>query len=95
MTGDYKINMELPSSNIFKNKKLVPWIGGKQRLAPKIIKMMPEHITYCEVFAGGASVFWQKPPSKNEVLNDINQDIINLYRVVQNHLDEFMHQIRW
>ena len=80
---------------IFRNKKLIPWLGGKHRLARKIIELLPEHTCYCEVFAGGASVFWQKPRSKMEVLNDINRDIINLYRVVQNHLEEFIRQIQW
>ena len=56
---------------------------------------MPEHNCYCEVFAGGASVFWQKQPSKTEVLNDIHKDLINLYRVVQYHPEEFIKNFQW
>jgi DNA adenine methylase len=74
---------------------IICWLGGKHLLAPKIIALMPEHTCYCEVFAGGASVFWQKQPSKVEVLNDINKDLINLYRIVQYHLEEFIKNFQW
>ena len=94
-TEPFSTHTQIEVNPIFYNKKLIPWLGGKHRLARKIIELLPEHTCYCEVFAGGASVFWQKPRSKMEVLNDINRDIINLYRVVQNHLEEFIRQIQW
>jgi DNA adenine methylase len=40
-------------------------------------------------------MFFNKQPSKVEVLNDVNLDLVNLYRVVQHHLDEFVRQFRW
>ncbi|KAK3608778.1 hypothetical protein CHS0354_006819 [Potamilus streckersoni] len=43
------------------------------------------HETYAEPFCGAAHVFFRKPKSKNEVLNDINQELINFYRVLKNH----------
>lgn len=76
-------------------KPLVPWIGGKRRLAPQILPLMPEHTCYVEPFAGAAGLFFSKEPSKVEVLNDVNGDLVNLYRVVQHHLDEFVRQFRW
>jgi len=76
-------------------KPLVPWIGGKRRLAKHILPMFPEHTCYVEPFAGAAALFFLKEPSKVEVLNDVNSDLVNLYRVVQHHLDEFVRQFRW
>lgn len=60
------------------------YYGGKQKLVPIILPMIPEHITYCEPFAGGAAPFFSKPPSEVEILNDTNKLLINFYRVVQN-----------
>jgi len=74
---------------------LVPWIGGKRRLADQLIRLFPPHTCYVEVFAGAAAVYFTKQPSDVEVLNDINGDLINLYRVVQHHLEEFVRQFKW
>ena len=74
---------------------IVPWIGGKRRLAKFIIPLFPDHAAYVEPFCGAAALFFLKEPAKIEVLNDINGDIVNLYRVVQHHLDEFVRQFRW
>ena len=76
-------------------KPLVPWIGGKRRLAKHILPLFPEHTCYVEPFAGAAALFFLKEPAKVEVLNDVNSDLVNLYRVVQHHLDEFVRQFRW
>jgi DNA adenine methylase len=71
------------------------YIGGKSRISKQIIEMMPEHKAYCEVFAGAAWVFFRKEPVKYEVLNDLDGDLVAFYRVVQNHLEEFLRQFRW
>ena len=73
------------------------WIGGKYRLCKRIVERIPEHTCYAEPFAGGAWVMLAKPPemSKVEVLNDINRDVVNLYRVLQHHLEEFIRQFKW
>ena len=59
------------------------WVGGKSKLASKIIPLMPPHIKYVEVFGGALSVFYQKEPSKTEIINDINGDLINLHRIIR------------
>lgn len=75
---------------------IIPWLGGKRRLADKLIPLFPPHECYVEVFAGGAALYFLRPvPAPVEVLNDINGDLINLYRVVQNHLEEFVRQFKW
>ena len=74
---------------------LIPWIGSKRKLARHIIPLFPEHTCYVEPFCGSAAVFFRKEPSRAEVLNDINGELINLYRVIKHHLDEFVRQLRW
>lgn len=71
------------------------YIGGKSKLAARIIEMIPEHDAYCEVFAGAAWVFFRKEPSKYEVINDLDSDLVIFYRVLQNHLEEFLKQFKW
>lgn len=74
---------------------LIPWMGGKRRLADIILPKFPEHTCYVEPFAGGAALFFLKQPSEVEVLNDINGELVNLYRVVKHHLEEFVRQFKW
>ncbi|HYD00423.1 MAG TPA: DNA adenine methylase [Phycisphaerales bacterium] len=74
---------------------IVPWIGGKRRLADTLLGRFPSHECYVEVFAGGAALFFQRPPAAVEVINDINGDLVNLYRVVKHHLEEFVRQFKW
>lgn len=58
--------------------------GGKRFMADRLVRMMPPHKTYVEVFAGGLAVFWKKKPSEKEVVNDKDADIIMAYRTIQN-----------
>ncbi|HCE0841718.1 DNA adenine methylase [Acinetobacter baumannii] len=66
------------------------WLGGKSQLARTIIELMPEHKTYVEVFGGAGWVLFKKSPSTVEVINDVNDDLINLYRVLKFHFDAFL-----
>nr|ULG15488.1 restriction endonuclease subunit M [Serratia proteamaculans] len=74
---------------------IIPWVGGKRRLAKHLLPLFPEHKCYVEPFCGGAALFFRKDASKVEVINDINGELINLYRVVKNHLEEFVRQFKW
>lgn len=71
------------------------YIGGKSRLAKRIIERIPAHTCYVEPFAGAAWVLFSKPPSKSEILNDINSELTTLYRCVQHHLEEFVRYFKW
>lgn len=74
---------------------MVRWVGGKRRLAPHILPLFPDHSCYVEPFAGAAALFFLKEPVKVEVLNDVNGDLVTLYRVVQHHLEEFVKHFKW
>ena len=75
---------------------VIPWMGGKRRLADRLILLFPPHECYVEALAGGAALFFLRPqPAPVEVLNDINGDLVTLYRVIQNHLEEFVRQFKW
>ena len=58
------------------------WVGGKKLLSKKIVNLIPPHKTYVEPFCGAASVFWAKEPSRIEVLNDLDPDLMRFYRDV-------------
>lgn len=76
-------------------KSPLAWLGGKSRLADQIIERIPAHTAYCEVFAGAAWVLFKKPESKVEIINDINRELITLYRCVKHHLPALVEQFRW
>jgi DNA adenine methylase len=78
-----------------KMKGVIPYFGGKSRLAKTIINKIPEHTCYVEVFAGGASVFFAKPPSPAEVINDLDKDLVTLYRTVKHHPEELSRQFKF
>ena len=71
------------------------YIGGKNRLAKRIIEIFPEHLTYVEAFAGGAQILFRKAPSKVEVLNDLDGEIVNFYRICQQHYEELLRYFKY
>jgi DNA adenine methylase len=76
-------------------KPIVPWMGGKSKLSNLILPLFPKHDCYVELFCGGAALFFvNDSPARASILNDINGELVNLYRVVQHHLVEFLNQFR-
>jgi DNA adenine methylase len=71
------------------------YIGGKNRIAKQIIGFFPEHVTYVEAFAGGAQTLFHKEPSKVEVLNDLDSDVVTFFRVCQSHHNELIRYLRF
>lgn len=79
-----------PSTGGVVAHQLVPYLGGKSRVAAKLIARFPAHRCYAEVFAGGLSVLLRKPPSPVEVVNDFDSELIHLYKMVKFRLGEFL-----
>ena len=75
-------------------KTPLTYYGGKQQLAARIVAMIPEHKIYVEPFVGGGAVFFAKPPSEVEVINDINAELVNFYAYVQRDFGLLEQEIR-
>ena len=63
-------------------------MGGKSKLRNKIINMLPSHTTYIELFFGAGWVYFGKDKSKVEVINDIDKELINLFKMIKYHSPE-------
>jgi DNA adenine methylase len=64
-------------------RPVLRWLGGKYRLAPWIIQQLPPHRIYVEPYGGAASVLLRKPRSYNEVYNDLDGELVNLFTVLR------------
>ncbi|MEM7073243.1 MAG: DNA adenine methylase [Pseudomonadota bacterium] len=79
-------------------KPVAPWIGGKSRLAKTIIARIEQqnHTCYAEPFVGMGGVFLRRiKRPKCEVINDLNGELINLFRIIQHHHEAFIELISW
>ena len=73
---------------------VVKWVGGKRQLITEIDKYIPSHFsTYYEPFLGGGAVFFYLQPKK-AVVNDINKELINLYQVIQDNVEELIEDLK-
>lgn len=69
---------------------VVKWVGGKRQLLPEIEKLIPEeYTTYYEPFIGGAAVLLNEMPKK-AIVNDYNDELINMYKVIRDNVEELM-----
>ncbi|GAB3192589.1 DNA adenine methylase [Hydrogenophaga aquatica] len=60
-----------------------PWLGGKSKLAARVVTHFPKHHTYVEPFGSSAAVLMAKQPSEVEVYNDMDLGLTNLFRVLR------------
>ena len=77
--------------------RTIGWYGGKAHLVKHLIKLLPPHEVYLEVFGGGAALLLSKLPAKVEVYNDINSDLCNLFRVIRDDklFPIFLRKVKW
>ncbi len=73
----------------------IAYLGGKNRVAKKIISLIPSHNCYIEPFCGGAQVFFHKKPSNVEILNDLDEEVFNFLRVCQFHEQELIRYLQF
>ena len=66
----------------------IPYPGSKSHLADWIIDTMPDHDTYVEVFGGAAGILFEKPRSKYEVYNDVNDDLTQFFKTLRDRPDD-------
>lgn len=66
-----------------KQRPIIKYPGSKWRMAEWIVSLMPPHKSYLEPFFGSGAVFFRKAPSPIETINDLDGEIVNLFRVVR------------
>lgn len=81
-------------------KPLISYYGGKQRLAKRIVSLLPPHTVYAEPFAGSCAVLFAKgvPSITNsvqysEVINDVDKHLVNMYRVFQENSEKLLEKL--
>jgi DNA adenine methylase len=65
------------------SRPVLRWHGGKWRLAPWVLQHMPPHRIYVEPFGGSAAVLLQKARAVSEIWNDLDANLVNLFRVLR------------
>lgn len=89
---------EQPLENVQPVRPVAGYIGGKRRLAERLvarIAAVPHHI-YAEAFVGMGGVFFRRRSRpRSEVINDRNGDVANLFRILQRHYPQFMETLRF
>lgn len=69
-------------------KSVLKYPGSKWRIADWIVSNMPPHDIYVDPFFGSGAVFFSKPESRLEVLNDIDGNVVNFFKVCRDHPDD-------
>ncbi|MBR6162821.1 DNA adenine methylase [bacterium] len=73
---------------------IVKWVGGKRQLMFELLKNMPENYNrYFEPFIGGGALFFELQPN-NAYISDMNKELINLYQVVRDNVDELVADLQ-
>ncbi|WP_339245241.1 DNA adenine methylase [Paenibacillus sp. FSL F4-0243] len=75
--------------------RILHYPGSKWSLAEWIISHMPQHTTYLEPFFGSGAVFFNKKPSSLETINDLDGEVVNLFKIIRDNPDELAHLVQW
>lgn len=76
-------------------KSILKYPGAKNRLASWICEYIPKHDVYVEPFAGSLAVFFNKQRSHIETVNDIDEEIVNFFRILRDRSDELERAIEF
>jgi len=74
-------------------KTPITYYGGKLNLLSELLPLIPEHRIFTEAFFGGGALFFAKPPSEAEVINDTNNMVVNFYEMVKTDFDQLKAKI--
>ncbi len=67
--------------------------GSKQRIAPWVLQYMPEHHSYLEPYFGCGAVLFNKHPSKIETINDLDDEVVNFFKVLRDQTEELIEKV--
>ena len=97
-TGQFKMDFDKEVVDKIKTRKVnqtvtnaIGWVGGKHKVANKLISMVPEHDGYAEVFFGGGALFFKKPKVGFNAVNDLNSNLTTMYEVMRDKPEKFWH----
>lgn len=76
-------------------KAVIKYPGAKWSLANWVISHFPQHHSYLEPFFGSGAVLFTKPRSNIETVNDLDSDIVNLFRWIREEPEQLAHSIYW
>jgi DNA adenine methylase len=75
-------------------KTPITYYGGKQNMVKELLTLIPDHEIYCEPFFGGGALFFAKPPSEVEVINDVNGEVVNFFKTLKTNFQELQKEIQ-
>lgn len=76
-------------------KSPIQWFGGKQRMLPHILPLVPDHTVYVEPFFGGGSLYFAKDAAQVEVINDLNKEVVNFYRIIKQNPEQLKEELEY
>jgi DNA adenine methylase len=75
--------------------KVLKWPGAKWSIASRIVEIMPKHKIYLEPFFGSGAVFFSKPTCNSEILNDLDSEVVNLFKCIRDSPKELADLITY
>jgi DNA adenine methylase len=74
-------------------KTPITYYGGKQAMLKHLLPLIPPHKLYCEPFFGGGALLFAKPVSETEIINDLNGEVVNFFKVVKTKFPQLQKEV--
>ena len=74
-------------------RTVLKYPGSKWNIAPRLVELIPEHHSYVEPFFGSGAVLFNKPVSDIETINDLDHDVVNLFRCIQEDAERLSRMV--